>query len=286
METFERFVASYERHAAGADHDLVLLCNAVDDIGPYRERASGLGASEIVLPAPSLDLPAYLAAARELAHERLCFMNSYSEILAPGWLRMLLAPLDAAGPAAGAAAASGSWASHRSLALALMRLPNGYGRSLGDPRAMFASLQVVSTAPKVGLAARIVRAARGLPGEIRGFGGFPAAHLRTNGFAVGRELLLSLRAGALDTKLATYRFESGRHGLTAQLRERGLGTVVVARDGSARAPADWPDGDVFWQGAQAELLVADNQARQYDTGDAAVRDALARYAWGPRARPG
>lgn len=284
QETFERFLGSYERHAAGAEHDLVLLFNGVEDVAPYRARAAAHAAHEIVLPVRMLDLPAYLAAARALPHERLCFMNSYSEILAPNWLRMLCAPLDA--PRAGAAAATGSWASHRSFALSLLRLPNGYRGTLGDRRVMNPALRSVSTAPKVRLTRRIVRAAKGLPGEIVGFPGFPAAHLRTNGVAIGRELLLSLRTGALRTKDAAYRLEAGRRGLTAQLLARELTALVVSSDGVARAPGEWPDADVFWQGAQSQLLVADNQTRQYEVGDAAVREALSRYAWGPRARPG
>lgn len=286
-EPFEQFLSSYERHDAAAEHDLVLLYNGFDgpdELAAYRYRVDGLGAIEIVLQQRCLDLLAYLAAARELPHERVCFMNSYSEILAPGWLGMLCAALEADG--AGAAAASGSWASHRSFALSLLRLPNGYRGTLGERRLMNPALRSVSAAPKVGLAHRIVRAATGLPREIAGYAGFPAAHLRTNSIAISRELLLSLHAGALDSKNATYRFEAGRSSLTAQLLGRNLSALVVARDGAARAPADWPDADVFWQGAQSRLLVADNQTRQYDNANAAVREALSRYAWGPRARPG
>lgn len=285
-QPFERFLASYTRHDAGVEHDLILLYNgfdAPDDVAAHRRLAAGLGAQEVVLSPSSLDLPAYLKAAQELAHERLCFLNSYSEPLVSGWLALLTTPLGE--PGAGATAASGSWASHRSFALSLLRLPNGYRGTLGDRRLMNPALRSVSKAPKVGLGARIARASRGLPGEIAAYPGFPAAHLRTNGFAIGRELLLSLRTGALATKDATYRFEAGRHSLTAQLRARHLTTRVVARDGVAREPDGWPDADVFWQGAQEQLLVADNQTRQYESADAAVREALARYAWGPRARP-
>lgn len=286
-ELLDAFLASYARHDAGVEHDLILLYNGFGEPGelaPFRARAAGLRAGEIVLGAPSLDLPAYLAAARVLPHERLCFLNSYAEPLAPGWLRMLTAAL--AEPRAGATAASGSWASHRSLALSMLRLPNGYDGTLGERRLMTPALRSVSKAPKVSLGGRLVRAAKGLPGEIVAYPGFPTPHLRTNGFAIGRELLLSLRAGRLATKDATYRFEAGHRGMSAQLRARGLSTLVVARDGTAREPESWPDADVFWQGAQEQLLVADNQTRQYDEADPAVREALSRYAWGPRARPG
>jgi len=287
LQPVDAFLSSYERHDAGCDHDLVLLCKGFPDreaLAPVRRRARDHAAHEIVVPDDGLDLTAYFAAARELPHDRLCFVNSYSEILAPGWLRMLWAGLDE--ERAGAAAATGSWASRRSFALSLVRLPNGYRGTLGDRRRMNPALRSASTAPKVGLARRLVLAAFVLPGEISAYPGFPAPHLRTNAFAIGRELMLSLRVGTIDTKDATYRLEAGRRSVTAQLRERGLTSLVVDRDGVARAPADWPDAEVFWQGEQSRLLVADNQTRQYEAGAPAVREALARYAWGPRARPG
>jgi hypothetical protein len=285
-EPLDAFLSSYERHDAGCDHDLVLLCKGFPDrdaLAPVRRRARDHAPHEVVIPDTGLDLTAYFAAARELPHDRLCFVNSYSEVLAPRWLDMLCGALDQA--RVGAAAASGSWASRRSFAFSLLRLPNGYRGTLGDRRRMTPALRSVSTAPKVTLARRLVRAALALPGEITAYPGFPAPHLRTNAFAIGRELMLSLRVGAIDTKPATYRLEAGRGSLTAQLRERGLQSLVVDRDGVARAPAEWPDVDVFWQGEQSRLLVADNQTRQYEAGAPAVREALARYAWGPRARP-
>jgi len=287
LEPLDAFLASYERYDAGCEHDLVLLCKGFPDadaLAPVRRRARGLVVHELTIADAGFDLTAYLAAARELPHERLFFLNSYSELLAPRWLSMLCAPL--AGDRAGAAAASGSWASRRSFALSLMRLPNGYHGTLGDRRLITPALRSVSTAPRVGPARRLARAASDLPGQLATYAGFPSPHLRTNAFAIGRELLLSLETGALDSKNATYRFEAGRGSLTAQLDRRRLTTTVVGRDGVARTSASWPDADVFWQGDQSQLLVADNQTRQYQTGSPAVREALARFAWGPRARPG
>jgi hypothetical protein len=287
LEPLDTFLASYTRHDAGCEHDLVLLCKGFADaeaLAAVRARARELAAHEITVPDEGLDLTAYLAAARALPHGRLCFLNSYSEILAPDWLRLLCGPLGA--ERAGAAAASGSWASRRSFVLSLLRLPNGYRGTLGDRRLMTPALRSVSTAPKVGAVRRLMRAAADVPAQLATYPGFPAPHLRTNAFAIGRELLLSLKAGTLETKNATYRFEAGRSSLTAQLDERRLTTVVVGRDGASRTSGSWPDADVFWQGDQSQLLVADNQTRQYQDASPVVREALARFAWGPRARPG
>jgi hypothetical protein len=47
----------------------------------------------------------------------------------------------------------------------------------------------------------------------------------------------------------------------------------------------WHESEVFWQGRQRNLLVADNQTIRYETVDAAQRTFLSRFAWGERARP-
>jgi hypothetical protein len=244
---------------------------------------------ELAVPDDGRDLTAYLAAARQLTHGRVCFVNSHSTIRAPGWLGLLCRALDT--PGCGLAGATGSWASHRSIALWGLRLPNGYRDSLADRGAMALAMRSVAapggqpqseieSPPRL----RRVRAALDVPREIFGYAGFPAPHVRTNAFVIDRELLLSLRCGALRTRSAAYHLESGTRGITAQVRRRGLAAVVVGRDGVALEADDWAAAELFWQGTQRELLVADNQTRAYDRGGPAVRDALARSAWGPRAR--
>jgi hypothetical protein len=282
---FDAFMASYERCAAGVEHDLVLLFKGFDDpaaIAPYLERCSAPAPARIEVSDRGLDLSAYRAAAAILGHERLCFVNSFSEILATGWLSALDAAF--ADPGVGLAGATGSWASHRSYALSMLRLPNGYGASLGERERMTPAMRSTSTATKVSRSRRLVRSAVNISHDLATYPGFPAPHVRTNAFVIGRELLLSLKARRLDRKRTTYRFEAGFGSMTAQVRARGLATVVVARDRIARGPDAWPDADVFWQGTQRDLLVADNQTRAYEHGDSAVREALSRYAWGPRAR--
>lgn len=287
FDPFEGFLSSHERHKAGHKHELILLFKGFDSeqqLMPYRRRAERFGPKVLTVPDSGLDLTAYLAAARQLPHRRLCFLNSFARILAPGWLQLLSSALDR--PAAGVAGATGSWGSHRSFALCLLRLPNGYRGVLGDPAEVGPALRSVSPARELGLAQRMLRAAQDIPRVVAGHPGFPAPHVRTNAFLIDRELLLSLRSGRLGTKTAAYRFESGHGGLTQQVLERGLTPLVVDRQGKALPPDGWPDADIFWQGGQGDLLVSDNQTRAYQEGDSATRAALARYAWGPRARPG
>jgi hypothetical protein len=59
----------------------------------------------------------------------------------------------------------------------------------------------------------------------------------------------------------------------------------VDRHGVARVGPEWPQGNVFWQGGQEDLLIADNQTRRYSNGPPQHRDVLSRFAWGLAARP-
>jgi len=108
----ERFVASYTQHPAGHDHQLVLLLNGIrDDQLRMRCRsvAEELDGQVVELEGAVLDLDAYRAAAGRLHSETICFLNSYSEILEPGWLHGLASAI--ARPDAGIAGATGSYES-------------------------------------------------------------------------------------------------------------------------------------------------------------------------------
>ena len=285
LQPFETFLSSYQRHDKGAEHDLVLLYNGVDDaaLDAYRKRAAGLGAREIVLPRPCLDLAAYVAAARRLEHDRVCFLNSYSEIVAPRWLGLLSAALD--DPSAGTAGATGSWASPLSYNLFQLGLRGPYARSLRDRRvAREAFCELRGTKRRGGLANWVHTALR-TARHGRGTGRFPAAHLRTNAFLIDRARLLSLRTSPASTKWDTYRLECGPRSITAQLRAAGTPPVVVDACGVARRPEEWHKGDVLWQADQDDLLVADNVTRTYASATPAQRQVLSGFAWGEKARP-
>lgn len=110
---FSSFLDSYRRHAAGEEHRLVVLYNgfaAGEDRAPWLAELDGITHEEIVLPAPMLDLAAYRRAIDELGGDGdACFLNSYTEILADGWLASLAGHLGA--PGVGIVAAGGSFES-------------------------------------------------------------------------------------------------------------------------------------------------------------------------------
>lgn len=283
---FERFLASYERVDAGLEHDLVLLFKgfgAASERAPYEERAAAHAPLRVDVPDDGTDLTAYLAAAAQLRHERVCFLNSFSEIVAPGWLRLLDAALAQAG--AGAAGATGSWGSQLSYELFQLGAPGAYARAFRSRREAREVMFELAGMPLAGALRSwlytLLMAAR----RLRTMGRFPAPHLRTNAFLVDRELLCSLETGAAASKLDAYALESGRRSITAQLRARGLEPLVVDRTGAARGPRDWAGADVYAQADQQDLLVADNQTRLYATATTRQREVLSALTWGPRARP-
>lgn len=282
---FLAFLESYERFPAGREHELVLLFKGLDEnaVTSFLERAAAHSPRTVFVPDRGLDLTAYATAAARLSHGRVFFANSFSELRVENWLEKLSAPLDTTD--AGAAGATASWGSNLGYDLFQLGIGGGYASVFDDRAAVRTAMQQMTGAPHRGTAVHtlgnLVNAAR----SVRTRSIFPAVHLRTNAFLIERELLLGLRLGRLNSKRSTYRLESGRGSLTTQLRTRGRAAVTVDAQGVARTAPEWHLGDTFWQARQQDLLIADNQTRQYDAQPLEHRHVLSGFAWGPLARP-
>ncbi len=109
---------------------------------------------------------------------------------------------------------------------------------------------------------------------------FPNAHLRTNGFALSRELALSLDWPPTRRKLDAWRLESGNASITRQVLERGLQALVVGCDGVAYPPERWPESATYRSGDQSNLLISDNRTQEYDRARPARRRHLSAMTWG------
>ncbi len=300
VEPLREFLQSYRRHTAGVEHELVVLFNGVGDAQrpTLLGELEGVGHRLLELEESVQDLVAYEQAAQMLDHNRLCFLNSYSVILAPRWLEHLSVALDR--PDAGLVGATGSWASLHSGVLNALFLPSPY-RSVMPPRRVareqFRLLELerrgqetgeVEDLPRrtpVGSVLSTLRSLPGIPEQLYRFEGFPAHHLRTNAFMVDRAIFTRLRIGNLKRKMDAYAVESGRNSLTRQVQRLGLQTLVVTRDGRAYSHECWPLARTLWQGDQEGLLVSDNQTRTYAGGDTDRRRLLSAFAWGPEADP-
>jgi hypothetical protein len=299
------FLASYRRHEPGVPHELVVLLNNVPDaLRPELEaELQGFEHRLLATPEPVQDLTAYAHAAERLEHERLCFLNSYSAILAPDWLAKLDHALDQ--PRAGLVGATGSWASLHSAVLNAFLLPNPYRRVVPERsvareqmRAIELELEATRTpqdpatlAPELprrtlsGSVISTLRSFRPMPEQLLRFASFPAYHVRTNAFMLDRSTFAALRMRPLRRKMDAYLLESGRASFTRQVQTMGLRTLVVARDGSSYDHDRWPSSRTFWQDDQQGLLVADNQTRSYTNGGFDRRRLLSAFAWGPDADP-
>ncbi|HEY2282800.1 MAG TPA: hypothetical protein VGH60_04535 [Solirubrobacteraceae bacterium] len=300
-----QFLASYKRHSAGAEHELVVLLNNVPEPLPAELEAALEGVEHRLLrtPKPVLDLAAYAHAADRLEHQRLCFLNSYSEILATDWLAKLNHALDQ--PRAGLVGATGSWASLHSAVLNAFLLPNPYRRVVPARRVAREQMREIeleldaartpegaapprTEPPRRTLSGSVVstlRSFRPMPEQLLRFAPFPAYHVRTNAFMLDRATFAKLHMRPLSRKMDAYLLESGRASFTSQIQNMGLRTLVVARDGAFYDHPEWHAGETFWRGEQQGLLVADNQTRSYANGSYDRRRLLSAFAWGPESAP-
>lgn len=268
--SLREFLRSYEAHPAGVSHELIVVFNdapagvrqdtakrrtAVNDAerdpvaltpGSVVNELRGVEHRLIVLEESLLDLAAYGAVARLLEHELLCFLNSYSVILASGWLEKLVLAL--APPDVGLVGATGSWESQAEW-------------RRGPVRDWFRQLSAI----------RVPR---------REYPRFPNPHMRTTAFALERRLALELGLGRARDKHAAYLLESGRESITRQVQARGLRALVVGRDGCSYDVGEWARSRTFREGEQDNLLVADNRTDDWQRASASLRRRLSRDAWG------
>lgn len=249
---FASFLRSLQSHDSGRAYDLVLVFKGfADDVLPpeYERLLAAVAHERLFTSDEGFDIGAYFFAARRVAHETVCCLNSFSRILHPNWLGFFEEALRA--PRIGIVGATGSAESAR-----------GARRDRGILRAAWRALS-----PRTWY-------------RVAAFPPFPNHHVRTNAFCLSRRHFLSLHTGSLMSKRDLYRFESGRRSMTRQLAARGLEARIVGRDGVAYPPHVWASSGTFRSGEQENLLVADNRTTEYAAADSERRRMLAEAAWG------
>jgi hypothetical protein len=110
IAAFQAFARSYAAHPAGINHDLVVIFKGYDgnsDLAEARAVFSSFPHIPIELPDEGFDLGSYLTATQRLPHEYVCCLNTFSRILADGWLKKLHA--HAKLPDVGIVGATGSY---------------------------------------------------------------------------------------------------------------------------------------------------------------------------------
>ncbi len=110
VDCFRRFIASYRAMDEPLAHDLVVIFKGFEghDKGPYLELLEGIAHTGVDVADTGFDIGPYLEVARQSEHARMCFLNSFSVLLAPGWLSKLDRALSEM-PKAGIVGATGSY---------------------------------------------------------------------------------------------------------------------------------------------------------------------------------
>ena len=256
-ESLQRFLRSYERHAGGLEHDLAVVFKGFSqeaDLAEWRADLARFPHQELRMSDFGFDVRAYSLAAQRLPHRYLCFLNSFSELLAPDWLRIL--HRWGVEPGVGAVGCTGAWTS----IFSIVEHELAAAAALPPLRRLLLRIKI--------------------PINRRAYAPFPNPHLRSNAFLISRELMNRVWPGFVVSKRTAYHWESGRKGFTRRIQGLNLRVLVAGKDGCAYPPDEWSRSGTFLQGRQENLLVADNQTRGYDQADAAKRRLLSVYAWG------
>jgi hypothetical protein len=296
VSDFEPFIKSYRQHDAGIPHDLIIIRKGLHQRfgsqAALTEMLNGIPHRAVDVLDDGFDIQAYLKVTPYLRHDRVCFLNTFSQIAAGNWLRSLNAPLDR--DDVGMTGVTGSYKSLFTSLFFLFKV------------AWLTSFQDIQYSPKIAKQFREILRGQaenwlGKRGSIwmqikrelgrpifgrpfdteeietgfgmhwetltrpgaqlfpfRDFRPFPNPHLRSNAFMISRQLLIDLDFKLDNTKGATNRFESGPDGLPTGLAQRGLASVLVGADGVGYEVADWPKSATFRLGDQANVLVTDN----------------------------
>jgi hypothetical protein len=132
LEAFQRFLASYRKFDAEQDHVLYVVYKGFGSdahMAPALRWFSGVNAHAIKVGDDRLDIGAYLAAVNEIAEDYVCFLNTYSELLGPAWLKKLTLHIDR--PEIGLVGATGSFESLAGLDPRFPAFPSPHIRSNG-----------------------------------------------------------------------------------------------------------------------------------------------------------
>jgi hypothetical protein len=305
------FVSSYARHDAGIAHDRVVIRKGFTGEGTAQDRIiAPWSRNTFDVSDDGFDITAYAQVAVKLPHKHVVFLNTFSEIVADGWLRKLHTAMQ--DPAVGIAGATGSLESLRSSMKRFNRgvwqfenrvsaTPTGFMRLLRFARRLFPRRlgNMLTTKIVSYFVSGTGKASDDQPHDVRfeshwqresGPGGrfehlssvplFPNAHIRTNAFMIDRLFFLGALPGPIKDKRDAYLLESGQDSLTQKVLRHGQKAVVVGADGRPYDIDEWGESRTFRLGDQRNLLVADNQTRAFARMSESEKRTFAEMTWG------
>ncbi|SKA36266.1 hypothetical protein SAMN02745126_05796 [Enhydrobacter aerosaccus] len=231
-ESIDRFVAAYQTHPAGAEHELYVIAKG---FASRHDLACALATfrnhrfSDIHVADDSFDIGAYAEAARLISEDYVCFFNSHAAPVSDNWLAKLHLNLEV--ESVGLVGATGSY------------------ESLHDYDSIF---------PRM-----------------------PNVHVRSNAFMISREQFCAVTDGlTFKSKLDAFLFESGPQSMTRRILDMGQSVRLVGSNGRGYTPRWWPLSDTFRLRRQENLLVSDNQTRNYDASRWPEKRTISERTWG------
>lgn len=309
VAAFRRFADSYKALPAGCPHTLVVIFKGFageSDLAGARAVFAGVAHGEMRVDDAQFDIGAYLQAAVQSGSDHVCFVNTHTQVLAPGWLGHLRAAMG--DPSVGMAGAHASFESLLdSVALTSKAVWLAGIRQVPYDRQLARSYRFLLTVQAPAWLEQKPRwrdwlprgphhyaaleeewqafwRANRLPGAVfeflDGFPSFPNPHIRSNGFMVKRLDLLTWFPRIAPTKQASYGFESGPDSLPARVLRGGRRLALVDRNGVAWDRDRWAASGTFRLGKQAGIMIGDNQTRAFDTFSAPERAVHEMMTWG------
>ena len=111
---------------------------------------------------------------------------------------------------------------------------------------------------------------------------FPNPHIRTSGFLLRGEDLLSLnfKRKLFVKKIETNYFESGRKSITIQLQNKGFEVGIVNSDNIFFGIQDWKKSNTFCLNDQKKLIFVDNRTLKYQLSNTIEKAKMTKLHWG------
>jgi hypothetical protein len=194
------------------------------------------------------DINSYHRVAKKYKDTVILFLNSYSCINADNWLRLITKHY-------GKKTIVSCTGSNASLSSSYFR---GYFKKISFYKSL-----------KYGFA------------NLFRFPIFPNPHLRTTAFLIKGSDFLSLKFKLFKTKLDTNIFESGRGGMTRQLKKRGFKIILAGKNGIGyEKESSWKTSEVYSFKDQKNLIISDNRTTNYARLSVKKKKAEVTHNWG------
>jgi hypothetical protein len=276
----KNFLESYKLNPGGIAHDLLILFKGFESEGELQEYRSVLEPfeyKELHVADEGFDITAYFAVPRSFDYKYYCFLNSFSIILDAEWLLKMYQYISR--DEVGLVGATGSYLGFQAGDTSQWKLLI----EEAIPKSKYPWLRKYWLG-RLDWALRYVIKDVITWWKFRHFA-FPNFHLRSNAFMGRKETIQKIVCPKIESKMDTYKCESGKQSITRQVMKSGKTVLVIGKNGQAYEKESWWKSNTFWRGNQENLLISDNQTRAYGASELKQKIYYSHCAWGANAWP-